>query len=182
MNLPNLLTLSRLVGIPILMVLLILRFPRHDELAAVLFLVFSLTDTLDGQLARRRREVTELGKFLDPLADKLFILAVLLVLVQEHLLDAWVVVVIFGRELLITVLRSVSAAQGRVIAATPWGKTKTVTQVGAVILVILKRPYPALVPFADAAILLAVAFTVLSGLDYLWRFRQVIFGQGRTRT
>jgi CDP-diacylglycerol--glycerol-3-phosphate 3-phosphatidyltransferase len=173
LNLPNLLTLSRLAAIPALMVLLLLRFPYHDQIAAAVFLAASLTDTLDGQLARRRRQVTELGKFLDPLADKLFILSVLIVLVQRELLPAWVVLVVFGRELLITILRSVSASQGRVIAATPFGKTKTVTQIGAVLLVILAAPYPLLVPVAALAVAVAVAFTVVSGIDYLWRFRHV---------
>src|SRR5579884_3151497 len=144
MNLPNALTLSRLLAVPVLMALLIVSFPYHDQLAAGVFFVASLTDTLDGNLARRRGQVTELGKFLDPLADKLFILSVLIVLVQEGELAAWVVVVIFGRELLITVLRSLGASQGQVIAATPWGKTKTVLQVLAVILLILQRPYPSL--------------------------------------
>jgi CDP-diacylglycerol--glycerol-3-phosphate 3-phosphatidyltransferase len=174
MNLPNALTASRLLAIPVLMVLLVVRFPYHDQVAAAVFLIASLTDTLDGNLARRRGQVTELGKFLDPLADKLFILSVLIVLVQEQELAAWVVVVIFGRELLITVLRSLSASQGRVIAATPFGKTKTVLQVAAVLLLILQRPYPQLTIPADVVVGLAVVFTVASGLDYLWRFRSVI--------
>jgi CDP-diacylglycerol--glycerol-3-phosphate 3-phosphatidyltransferase len=176
-NLPNLLTLSRLLAIPALAFLLFGRFPGHDQLAAVVFLVASLTDTLDGTLARRRGLVTELGKFLDPLADKLFILSVLIFLVAEGELPAWVVVVIFGRELLITVLRSVSAAQGGVIAATPFGKTKTLTQVGAVLLLILARPYPQLRLLALVGIGVAVVFTVWSGIDYLYRFRHV-FGAG----
>src|SRR5215471_1117802 len=173
-NLPNALTVSRLVAIPVLMVLLVLRFPYHDQLAAAVFVAASLTDTLDGNLARRRSQVTELGKFLDPLTDKLFILSVLVVLVQEKELAAWVVVVIFGRELLITVLRSLSASQGRVIAATPFGKTKTVLQVAAVLLLILQRPYPILELPANVVVGLAVAFTVVSGLDYLWRFRHLL--------
>src|SRR5712692_9483913 len=118
-NLPNLLTLSRLAAIPLLMALLLLRFPGHDQLAAALFVVSSFTDTLDGQIARRRGMVSDLGKFLDPLADKLLVLSVLIVLVQEGLVAAWVVVVIFSRELLITSLRSVGASQGRVISAAP---------------------------------------------------------------
>jgi CDP-diacylglycerol--glycerol-3-phosphate 3-phosphatidyltransferase len=174
MNLPNILTASRLAAIPILMALLLIRFPYHDLLAASVFVLASLTDTLDGNLARRRGQVTELGKFLDPLADKLFILSVLIVLVQLGELAAWVVIVIFGRELLITVLRSLSATQGRVIAATPFGKTKTVSQVLAVLLLILQRPYPALHLWASLIVGFAVAFTVLSGLDYLWRFRHVL--------
>src|SRR5882672_3152357 len=170
MNLPNTLTLSRLAAIPLLMILLIARFEGHDQIAAVLFLAFSFTDTLDGQIARRRGLVSDLGKFLDPLADKLFVLSVLIVLVQEGLVAAWVVVVIFSRELLITILRSVGASQGLVIAAAPMGKTKTATQMVAVVLLILQRPYPTLVTFADLAVAVAVIFTVGSGIDYLWRF------------
>jgi nicotinamide-nucleotide amidase len=174
-NVPNVLTLSRLAAIPLLMVLLIVRFEGHDQIAAVLFLVFSFTDTLDGQIARRRGLVSDLGKFLDPLADKLFVLSVLIVLVQEGLVAAWVVVVIFSRELLITILRSVAATQGRIIAAAPMGKTKTATQMAAVTLLILQRPYPILVPLADLAVGIAIIYTVASGIDYLWRFRRVIF-------
>jgi CDP-diacylglycerol--glycerol-3-phosphate 3-phosphatidyltransferase len=174
MNVPNALTLSRLVAIPPLMVLLLVRFPGHDQLAAALFLVFSITDTLDGEIARRRGTVSDFGKFLDPLADKLFVLSVLIVLVQEGLVAAWVVVVIFSRELIITILRSVAAAQGRVIAAAPLGKTKTVMQMSAVTLLILQRPYPIVVPVADLAVGVAVIFTIWSGLDYLWRFRYLI--------
>jgi nicotinamide-nucleotide amidase len=174
MNAPNALTISRLVAIPILMGLLLISFPGHDQIAAALFIVFSLTDTVDGQLARRSGRVSDLGKFLDPLADKLFVLAVLIVLVQEGLVAAWVVVVIFSRELIITILRSVAASQGRIIAAAPLGKTKTVTQMAAVTLLILQRPYPVLVPFADIVVAVAVVFTLGSGLDYLWRFRHLI--------
>jgi CDP-diacylglycerol--glycerol-3-phosphate 3-phosphatidyltransferase len=173
-NIPNTLTVSRLAAIPVLMALLLLRFPGHDQVAAALFILFSLTDTLDGQLARRRGTVSDFGKFLDPLADKLFVLAVLIVLVQEGLVAAWIVVVIFSRELIITILRSVGASQGRVIAAAPLGKTKTVTQMSAVTLLILQRPYPVLVPVADLAVAIAVVFTLWSGLDYLWRFRYLL--------
>jgi nicotinamide-nucleotide amidase len=140
----------------------------------VLFLAFSATDTFDGLLARRFGTVTELGKFLDPLADKLFILAVLVTLVQEGMLPAWVVVVIFSRELLITILRSVGLGQGRVIAASWWGKSKTVSQVAAVTLVILARPYGWLEPYALFLVAVALIITVYSGLDYLWKFRYVL--------
>jgi CDP-diacylglycerol--glycerol-3-phosphate 3-phosphatidyltransferase len=173
-NLPIGLTLSRLAAIPVLMVLLLVRFPGHDQLAAALFIVFSFTDTLDGQIARRRGTISDFGKFLDPLADKLFVLSVLIVLVQEGLVAAWVVVVIFSRELMITILRSVGAGQGRAIAAAPLGKTKTVMQMSAVTLLILQRPYPVLVPLADLAVGVAIVFTLWSGVDYLWRFRHLI--------
>lgn len=173
-NFPNALTFSRIVAIPILLLLLVASFPGHTQAAAAVFLVSSATDSIDGQLARRRGQVTELGKFLDPLADKLFVLAVLIELVQLGALAAWVVIVIFSRELLITILRSVSAGQGQVISATPFGKTKTVTQVGAILLLILQQPYPILVLPARAAVAAMLIFTVGSGLDYVWSFRHVL--------
>ncbi len=174
MNLPNALTISRLVAIPPLMYLLLARFEYHDQIAAGVFIVFSLTDTMDGQIARRQGTVSDLGKFLDPLADKLFVLSVLIVLVQEGMVAAWVVVVIFSRELLITLLRSAASAQGTVIAAAPLGKTKTVTQVVAVTLLILQRPYPWLGVPATLAIAFAVLFTISSGIDYIWRWRHLV--------
>ena len=173
MNLPNALTISRLVAIPLVMFFLLARFDHHDLVAASVFIVFSLTDTMDGQIARRQRKVSELGKFLDPLADKLFVLSVLIVLVQEGLVAAWVVVVIFSRELLITLLRTSAAARGGEIAAAPLGKTKTVTQVVAVTLLILQRPYPWLGLPATLAVAFAVLFTISSGVDYLWRWRNL---------
>jgi CDP-diacylglycerol--glycerol-3-phosphate 3-phosphatidyltransferase len=173
-NIPNALTVSRLAAIPLLMGLLLVRFPGHDQVAAALFIVFSLTDTLDGQIARRRGSVSDLGKFLDPLADKLFVLSVLIVLVQEGLVAAWVVVVIFSRELLITLLRSIAASKGRIIAAAPLGKTKTAMQMSAVTLLILQRPYPVVVPITTVVVAVAVLFTIVSGIDYLVRFRDVL--------
>lgn len=183
MNIPNVLTVSRIVAIPVLMALLLLNFPGHDQAAAALFIVFSFTDTLDGQIARRRGTVSDFGKFADTLADKIFVLSVLLVLVQEELVAAWVVAVIFSRELVIMILRWVAASQGRIIAAAPLGKTKTVMQMSAVTLLILQRPYPALVGVADLAISIALVFTVVSGFDYLWRFRYLIgpFDTSRAR-
>jgi len=180
-NLPNALTISRLVAIPPLMYLLLARFDSHDQIAAAVFVVFSLTDTMDGQIARRQGKVSDLGKFLDPLADKLFVLSVLIVLVQEGSIAAWVVVVIFSRELLITLLRTAAVGRGTDIAAAPLGKTKTVTQVVAVTLLILQRPYPVLGLPATLAVAFAVLFTVSSGLDYVWRWRHVLVPGGTSR-
>lgn len=174
LNIPNALTISRLVAIPPLMFLLLARFDYHDQIAAAVFIVFSLTDTMDGQIARRQGSVSDLGKFLDPLADKLFVLSVLIVLVQEGLVAAWVVVVIFSRELLITLLRTAAAGQGRILAAAPLGKTKTVTQVVAVTLLILQRPYAWLGVPATLAVAFAVVFTLSSAVDYLWRWRHLL--------
>ena len=174
MNLPNALTLSRLAAIPVLIVLLLADFPGHDQVAAVVFIIFSLTDTADGQIARRRGLVSDLGKFLDPLADKLYVLSVLIVLVQQGLVAAWVVVVILSRELLVTILRSIAASQGHVVAAAPLGKTKTVLQMAAVAFLILQRPYPFLVPVAAVTLAFAVLLTLISGADYFWRLRKMI--------
>jgi CDP-diacylglycerol--glycerol-3-phosphate 3-phosphatidyltransferase len=153
---------------------LVVPFPAHDQWAALAFLLVSLTDTLDGAVARRTGQVTALGKLLDPFADKVLIISVLFVLVQEVLLPAWVAIVITARELLITVFRSVAAAQGTIIAATPFGKTKTVSQIAAVELLILQRPYPELATAAEVVVAAALAFTVYSGCDYIWRFRGVL--------
>jgi CDP-diacylglycerol--glycerol-3-phosphate 3-phosphatidyltransferase len=144
-------------------------------LAPLLFVLASLTDLLDGRIARRYGKVTTMGKFLDPLADKLLILSVLAVLVQDLVIPAWVAIIVLGRELLITGLRTIAAPQRLIIAATPWGKTKTVTQMLAVGLLMLARPYPGLHLVATAALAIAVLFTIYSGLDYLWRYRRVLY-------
>ena len=174
-NLPNTLTVLRLLFIPAILYSFDGGFPYHQLTAFALFAVASATDSLDGRIARRYAKVTTLGKFLDPLADKMLILAVLALLVQDNLLPAWVVVLIVGRELLITGLRAIGATQGLIIAATPFGKTKTVSQMLAVGLLMLERPYPVLGSVAGIAVWLAVGFTVFSGLDYLWRYRRLLY-------
>jgi CDP-diacylglycerol--glycerol-3-phosphate 3-phosphatidyltransferase len=131
----------------------------------------ALTDSLDGRVARSRNQVSELGKFLDPLVDKIMVITVLVILVARSLLAAWVVVVVFAREFVITGLRSLAATQGVVLSASPWGKSKTLTQNCMIGLVILAQPYPVLAPVALAFVYVAVVATVLSGLDYLWRYR-----------
>jgi CDP-diacylglycerol--glycerol-3-phosphate 3-phosphatidyltransferase len=174
LNLPNGLTVIRLLMIPAILWSFEARI-GNQLVAPLLFMAASITDSLDGRIARRYGKVTTLGKFLDPLADKMLILAVLAVLVQDELLPAWVVVVIVGRELLITGLRAIGATQGLIIAATPFGKTKTVSQMAAVGLLMLERPYPQLTPIAFGVVALAVVFTVFSGLDYLWRYRRLLY-------
>lgn len=173
MNVPNLLTLSRLAAVPILIVLMEVSFPGHDQWVAGVFALAALTDTVDGNLARSRDQVTELGKFLDPLADKLFVVSVLIVLVEQGRLWAWIVIVIFARELLITVLRSLSADQGHTISASRLGKAKTVTQIAAVLALILEAPYPVLHAPAVVLVAASLVFTVWSGVDYVLRFRGV---------
>jgi len=179
MNLPNKLTISRFILTVAFLVVMFSRMPYHETIALVLFSAAGISDYFDGRIARQRKLITNFGILMDPLADKLLVLSVLIVLVQEGLVAAWIVVVIFSRELLITILRSVGASQGQVIGAAPLGKTKTITQMAAVALLILQRPYPVLVPVADIAVLVAVVFTIFSGIDYLVRFRHLIgLGEG----
>ena len=168
LNLPNCVTLIRIAGTPLIMVTLLLHFSHHYQVSAGLFLVFMASDMADGQIARRLHLVTELGKFLDPLADKLLLLAVLVALVQDNLVAAWIAVVILAREILITLLRAITATQGRVMAANRWGKTKTVVQIAAVLLLILQAPYPVLATPALAVVLVAVGLTLYSGAYYIW--------------
>jgi CDP-diacylglycerol--glycerol-3-phosphate 3-phosphatidyltransferase len=174
LNLPTQLTLLRLALIPVVGYSLSATFPYHDQLGAAIYATAAATDTLDGEIARRKRLVTELGKFLDPLADKLLVITVLVILVSASVLSAWVVVVIVAREFLITGLRLLTASQGVVIGATPWGKSKTLTQNLMIALLILQLPYPVLHAASVAAVGLAVTATVLSGLDYLWRYRRFV--------
>ncbi|MHB8509961.1 MAG: CDP-diacylglycerol--glycerol-3-phosphate 3-phosphatidyltransferase [Candidatus Dormibacteria bacterium] len=174
-NIPNTLTAVRLALIPAILYSLDGRFEGHELVAPLLFVIASITDSLDGRIARRYRKVTQVGQFLDPLADKILILSVMAILVQDRLLPAWMAIVIVARELLITGLRSVAVPKGLIIAATPWGKTKTVSQMFAVGLLMLERPYPALRGPALVMLWLAVGFTIFSGLDYLWRYRRLLY-------
>jgi CDP-diacylglycerol---glycerol-3-phosphate 3-phosphatidyltransferase len=138
-NLPNYLTLARILIVPLLVVVLLTPVAEQwlgvsgDAFAIAIFLIASLTDILDGHLARRRNQVSNLGKLLDPLADKLLISAALIVLVEKHLAPAWAVVVILGREFVITGLRSVAATEGIIIQAQTVGKIKMWAQCVAVV-------------------------------------------------
>jgi CDP-diacylglycerol---glycerol-3-phosphate 3-phosphatidyltransferase len=174
LTLPNQLTILRLLLIPAVGYSLSASFTYHDQVGAGIYALAAGTDTLDGELARRRKQITELGKFLDPLADKLLVITVLVILVSSSVIPAWVVVVIFAREFLITGLRSIAASQGVVIGSTPWGKSKTLTQNIMIGLLILQRPFDWLHAVAIASVGLALTATVLSGLDYLWRYRRFV--------
>ena len=171
LNLPNQLTILRLLLVPVIGVSLAIRFTDHYQVAVVTYALAALTDTLDGRIARSRHQVTELGTFLDPLVDKIMVITVLVILVEHSLLPGWVVVVIFAREFVITGLRSLAATQGVVVSASAWGKSKMLTQNCMIGLVILAQPYPVLGTVATVFVYLAVVATVLSGLDYLWRYR-----------
>lgn len=174
LTLPNQLTILRLLLVPVIGYLLSADFAYHAQISSVVYATAAATDSLDGQIARRRHSVTELGKFLDPLADKILVITVLVILVGQTVIPAWVVVVVFAREFLITGLRFVAANQGVVVASTPWGKSKTLTQNLMIELLILQQPFPALHVAAIVMVAIAVTATVGSGLDYLWRYRHFV--------
>lgn len=171
-NLANAITLARIALVPVV-VFAILSRARYGELwAAGTFVVGAVTDGVDGYVARRYNQVSTFGKLIDPLADKLLIAAALVALVERGILSTWVVVAILGRELAVTGLRAVAAAEGLVIAASPLGKWKTALQVVAIALTILghMKGQALLRAVAPWAMALAVAVTLASGVDYALRF------------
>lgn len=174
MNLANKLTISRIILIPIFMIVLLNRIQFGEYIAAVIFIIAASTDGLDGYIARKRKEITNLGKLMDPLADKLLIAAALVTLVEMTEISAWVAVVIIGREFFVTGLRSVAAAEGVIIAASKLGKIKTVTQIVAISAILLNDfPLSLLnITFGKYAIYIAVFFTIWSGIDYYIKARR----------
>jgi CDP-diacylglycerol--glycerol-3-phosphate 3-phosphatidyltransferase len=178
LNLPNALTLLRILAVPVVVVALLGESADGDKLAAAVFALAALTDGLDGYVARSRNSVTTFGKLMDPLADKLLIIGALLSLVSLGRLAAWVAMVIIGREIAVTILRTIAAERGLVIAASWLGKLKTVLQIAAVIALIATNPAPLGV---DILVYLALIVTVVSGVDYFFGLRKRIEAQQRER-
>jgi CDP-diacylglycerol---glycerol-3-phosphate 3-phosphatidyltransferase len=176
LNVPNVLTLVRFVAVPVLVVALLGAIPGGDALAAAVFALAAVTDGLDGYIARSRGSVTTFGKLMDPLADKLLIVAALVSLVSLDRLEAWVAMVIISRELAVTGLRTLAAERGVVIAASWLGKVKTALQVAAVLALIAVNPAPL---WANLLVYAAVAATVISGVDYFFGLRGIIEEQRR---
>ena len=174
LTLPNQITLLRILFIPIIAAVLVIKFKNHIDITVFLYVVAILTDSLDGQIARRRNLVSKLGKFLDPLADKLLLITILVILVLKNVLPLWVVVVIAARELIITVLRTRVATKSEDIGASIWGKSKAFAQNIMVILLILQLQFSGLRSVNGYIIALVVVVTVFSGLEYFWRFRKSI--------
>src|SRR4051794_3491564 len=178
LNLPNLLTMLRILAVPVIVVALLAATPGGDALAAGVFALAALTDGLDGYFARSRNAVTTFGKLMDPLADKLLIVAALISLVSLDRLPAWVAMVIIARELAVTGLRAVAAERGVVIAASWMGKVKTILQVAAIFALIVQNPAPV---WADVLLYLAVAMTVISGADYFFGLRRRLEQESKRR-
>ena len=175
-NLPNSLTLFRVACIPVLVILLFFPNKLTSFLAALVFALASISDLLDGFLARRRQLVTTFGKFLDPLADKLIVSAALIMLIPLGRAPAWMVVVIVGRELAITGLRSMAVSEGKVISADELGKKKMVFQIVAILGLLLHYEYFSINFHAVGMFFLwlAVILTLWSGFNYFRRFWDVL--------
>jgi CDP-diacylglycerol--glycerol-3-phosphate 3-phosphatidyltransferase len=182
MNLPNALTVTRIFLVPLLVVVLLTKFEgrmilgvRKELAGAAIFGLASLTDWLDGYLARRRKQVTPLGQVMDPLADKLLTSAAFLALVQMGLAPAWMVAIIIGRELAVTGLRNRAYARGVAMPASPLGKIKMAAQVVAILALILGDVYlPDLLVVGQAALWVVVVAALVSGADYFRRFSGVL--------
>lgn len=192
MNLANKLTLGRIFLVPVFLVFIAVKdIPYGSFIATFIFILASLTDKLDGYIARSRNQITNFGKFMDPLADKLLVTAALISLVELQIVPAWAAVVIIAREFAVSGLRSIAAAQGRVIAASWWGKIKTVIQIIAIILLLLKvnihdakllkiftidnHYLKEFFKYAPTAMLMvAVIVTLLSGYDYFKKNKEAV--------
>ncbi|MFZ5646296.1 MAG: CDP-diacylglycerol--glycerol-3-phosphate 3-phosphatidyltransferase [Bacillota bacterium] len=175
MNLPNRVTLVRIFLIPLFVAVVTLRIPYGDYIAAAIFILAASTDGLDGYIARKRKMITNLGKLMDPLADKLLVTAALIVLVELQRLPSWVALIIIGREYAVTGLRALAAVDGNVIAAGWLGKVKTVTQIVAIVALFIKD-LPLILGYTAVAV--AVFFTMWSGWDYFYRSWSVIKKDG----
>lgn len=192
MNLANKLTMIRIFLVPVFLVFITVKeIPYGSIIATIVFVIASLTDQLDGHIARSRNQITNFGKFMDPLADKLLVTAALVSLVELKLVAGWAVVVILAREFAVSGLRTLAASDGIVIAASWWGKIKTVTQMMAILLLLLKvnintsasaisfvnnnsflKGFFTYVP--ETIMFIAVLITIVSGIDYFIKNKHVI--------
>ena len=171
LTLPNVLTVLRILLVPVLVAALLSEGPSGDLLAAIVFALASLTDALDGWIARRRKSESTFGKLMDPLADKLLVTSALVSLVALDRLSAWVAMVIIARELAVTGLRQLAIEQGHVIGASVWGKLKTAAQVVMVMCLIAVDGSPL---WVDLVVDVTVVITVLSGADYFFGLRRLL--------
>ena len=191
----NIVTLVRILLIPVFVVVLLSPWPEwfpdpgfwttwQPWIAAAVFIIISFTDAIDGHLARSRGEVTDLGKFMDPLADKILVCAALLALVELHTLPSWVALVIIAREFIVSGLRMVAASQGKVIAASSFGKSKTVLQICAILLFTVKDSLQikllgggfatGFTIFSWVVLAAAIAMTLFSMMDYFYKSRDIL--------
>ena len=175
MNLPNKLTLLRILLIPLFIVIMMLDISNHYLIACLIFIIASITDALDGYIARKNNLVTDFGKFMDPLADKLLVISALICMIESSLVSGWMVIIIVSRELTVSILRAIAAADGKVIAASGGGKIKTISQMLAIIILLIGANFSSnlLLQVGTILMLIATFFTLYSGLDYLYKNREL---------
>jgi len=183
MNIPNSLTIARIFIVPLLVAVLVkerivLHFDgavvTNDVIALAIFWIAAATDLVDGYLARRWKQVTTIGTLLDPIADKLLVSAALIALVQERVVPAWLVVLLIGREFAVSGLRSIAATEGFTIAASELGKTKTVSQVVAISLLMISIRHARVAPLANLSLYVVVLFSTWSAIAYFARFWRMV--------
>lgn len=188
LNLPNKITVARIVLIPIFILFMVVDFGMgtihiggtelsfEHIIGALLFIIAATTDWFDGHLARKYNLVTNMGKFLDPLADKLLVSAALVILVELGSAASWIVIIIISREFAVTGLRLVLAGGGEVVAANQLGKIKTATQLVAISFLLLNNIFFEAIhfPFATIMLYIALIFTIWSGADYFYKNRRVL--------
>lgn len=167
MNIPNKITILRIILIPLFIILLYIKMKYVEYIAALIFIILALTDALDGYIARKKKQITRLGKLIDPLADKLLISAALIFLIGKGV-PAWMAFIIIAREFAVTGLRLSASAKNITISASKWGKIKTISQIVAIVAVIINFPYNWY--FMSIATIL----TILSGLDYFIRAKKFL--------
>jgi CDP-diacylglycerol--glycerol-3-phosphate 3-phosphatidyltransferase len=171
LNLPNVLTVLRILLVPVLVAALLQEAGGGDTLAAIVFVLASFTDALDGWIARRQKNITTFGKLMDPLADKLLVTAALVSLVSLDRVSAWVAMVIIAREFAVTGLRQLAMEHGDVIPASLWGKVKTVFQIAMVLVLITVDGSPT---WVDILVAVTTLITIISGADYFFGFRSLV--------
>ena len=175
MNIANKITLLRILLIPIFIIFLMINKPYYREVALLIFVIASLTDKLDGYYARKLNLITDLGKFMDPLADKLLVTSALLMFIEMGIIKSWIVFIIMAREFAVTGLRAVAATNNVVIAASHLGKLKTVTQITTIIVLLLNNFPFYLIGLRMDTILIyfSLIITIISGIDYFLKNRNI---------
>ena len=175
MNLPNKLTLLRICLIPVFVILMLSQVSNFFLISCIIFIIASITDFLDGKIARKYNLVTDFGKFMDPLADKLLVLSAFICMIEYDLVAGWMVIIIVARELTVSILRAIAADNGKVIAASGGGKIKTTSQMIAIILLLIGANYSnsQIVFVGTIAMYIATIFTLYSGIDYLYKNREL---------
>ncbi len=180
MNLPNKLTLARIILVPFLVLFLLTGIggEANRYICILIFVTASLTDWFDGYLARKKNLITNFGKFMDPLADKLLVCSALICMIELKRLPAWIVLIIIAREFIISGFRLVAAENGIVIAANMWGKYKTATQMIMIILLILDSDIQALQVVTQILVWVSLALTIISLVTYIVQNKKVLSMQG----